>query len=261
MRRADPLVTGVLADLARGLSALEVEFCVIGALVPELLLDAPPRRMTKDADVTVFVDTFDDFDRVKRGLEPFGFTPTGLSHRLTHRDGGWVDLLPYSRSLAPNGRLQISPEATLNVAGFEALVPNAIPAPIASGVTVPVAPVPLYVLLKLVAYGDRKERKDLASVLHCLRHYREDADARYGLEHEGELVSFECTSAYPLGLDARPFVPSVATSIRQLLDQFDSPDAAIVGLVATEDRRVLIEDADRLEVFDLFRWFRLATAL
>jgi len=261
MKRADPLVTGVLTDLARGLRALEVDFCVIGALVPELLLDAPPRRMTKDADVTVFVDTFDDFERVKRGLEPFGFTATGLPHRLTHGDGGWVDLLPYSRSLAPNGRLQMSPQATLNVAGFEELVPNAILVSITPEVTLPVAPVPLYVLLKLVAYGDRKERKDLASVLHCLRHYREDDDARYGLEHEGELVPFEFTAAYLLGLDARPFAASVATSIRQLLGQFDSSDAAIVGLVATEDRRVLIEDADRLEVFDLFRWFRLAAGL
>ena len=57
MTRADPLVTGVLADLARGLRALEVEFCVIGALVPELLLDVAPRRMTKDADVTVLVES------------------------------------------------------------------------------------------------------------------------------------------------------------------------------------------------------------
>ncbi len=149
----------------------------------------------------------------------------------------------------------------MNVAGFDALVPNAIAVTIAPGVTLPVAPVPLYVLLKLVAYGDRKERKDLASVLHCLRHYREDDDARYGLEHEGELVPFEFTSAYLLGLDARPFVPSVAASVRPLLDRFDSPDAAIVGLVASEDRRVLVEDADRLEVFELFRWFRLAAGL
>ncbi len=96
MKRADPLVTGVLADLARGLRALKVDFCVIGALVPELLLDAPPRRMTKDADVTVSVDTFDDFERVTRGLEPFGFTPTGLPHRLTHRE---AVALPMGRAI------------------------------------------------------------------------------------------------------------------------------------------------------------------
>ena len=149
----------------------------------------------------------------------------------------------------------------MNVAGFEALVPNAVPATIAPGVTIPVAPVPLYVLLKLVAYADRLECKDLASVLHCLRHYREDDDARYGLEHEGELVPFEFTPACLLGLDARRFVASLAMSIRPLLDRLDSPDAVIVGLVATEDRRVLIEDADRLEVFEFFRWFRLSAGL
>jgi predicted nucleotidyltransferase len=261
MRRTDPLITGVLADLARGLRALEVEFCVIGALVPELLLNVAPRRMTKDADATVLVDTLADFERVKRGLGQYGFALTAVPHRLTHRDGGWVDLLPYSRALAPNSRLRISPEATLNVSGFEALVPNAVPATIAPGVTIPVAPVPLYVLLKLVAYADRLERKDLASVLHCLRHYREDDDARYGLEHEGELVPFEFTPACLLGLDARRFVASLATSIRPLLDRFDSPDAVIVGLVATEERRVLIEDADRIEVFEFFRWFRLSAGL
>jgi len=72
MNRADPLVTGVLADLARGLRALEVEFCVIDGLVPELLLDEPPRRMTNDADVSVLVHTLADFGRVRQGLEPFG---------------------------------------------------------------------------------------------------------------------------------------------------------------------------------------------
>ena len=60
-------------------------------------------------------------------------------------------------------------------------------------------------------------------MLHCLRHYREDDDARYGLEHEGELVPFEFTSAYLLGLDAasvrtvgRGVNSSAARPVRQL---------------------------------------------
>lgn len=261
MRRGDPLVTGVLAHLARGLRALDVDFCIIGALVAEFLLDVPPRRMTKDADVTVLVHTLADFERVKHELAQFGFTPTRLPFRLTHRDGGWVDLLPYSTALAPTGHLEISPGLTFNMAGFEELVPSAIQVSIAPGVTVPVAPLPLYVLLKLVAYGDRKERKDLASVLHCLRHYREDDDGRYGLEHDGNLVPYEYTCSYLLGQDGRSFSASVAGSVRPVLDQFDTPDAAIVGFVAHEDGRVLIEDQDRVEIFELFRWFRLAAGV
>jgi len=84
----------------------------------------------------------------------------------------------------------MSPGLTLNMAGFEELGPNAIPLSVAHGVTVPVAPLPLDVLLKLVAYGDRKERKDLGSVPHCLRHYAEDDNRRHGLEHEGKCVPY-----------------------------------------------------------------------
>jgi len=98
--------------------------------------------------VTVLVHTLADFERVKQELGQFGFAPTGLPYRLTHRDGGWVDLLPYSRALAPTGHLEMSPGLTLNMAGFEELAPNAIPVSVAPGVTVPVAPIPLYVLLK-----------------------------------------------------------------------------------------------------------------
>jgi predicted nucleotidyltransferase len=261
MTAVDPIVVSALSDLARGLRALRVRFCVIGALVPEVLLGAPPRRRTNDADATVIVDSLEDFDRLKKQLGEFDFDLTERPYRLTHRKGGWVDLIPYGPTLTPSGHLELSEEVTFNLAGFDMVMPNAVDVAIGPNLVVPMVPVALYVLLKLVAYADRKERKDLAGVLHCLRHYREDDDARYGLEHEGELVPFEFTSAYLLGLDARPHVPSVATSIRQLLDQFDSPDAAIVGLVASEDRRVLVEDADRLEVFDLFRWFRLAAAL
>jgi predicted nucleotidyltransferase len=254
-------VVSALSDLARGLRALRVRFCVIGALVPEVLLEAPPRRRTNDADATVIMDSLEDFDRLKKQLGEFGFGPTERPYRLTHRKGGWVDLIPYGTTLKSSGHLELTEEVTFNLAGFDMVMPNAVDVSIGPDLVVPMVPVALYVLLKLVAYVDRRERKDLASVLHCLRHYREDDDARYGLEHENELVPFECTSAYLLGQDARPFAPAVAASVRRLLDQFDTPDAAIVGLVASEDRRVLIEDADRLEVFDLFRWFRAAAGL
>jgi predicted nucleotidyltransferase len=261
MGRSDPFVTGVLADLARGLRALDVDFCLIGALVPEFLLEASSRRMTNDADVTVSVRTLAEFEQVKQGLASFGFSATRRPYRLTHRDGGWVDLLPYSKALAPTGHLEMSPGLTFNMAGFDELEGSAVSVSIAPGLTLPAAPLPLYTLLKLVAYGDRKARKDLGSVLHCLRHYREDDDARYGLEHDGTLVPYEYTGAYLLGLDGRRFIGSVVGPVRTVLDKFDSPDAAVVGLLAHEDGRVLVEDGHRAEVFELFRWFRLAAGV
>ena len=261
MMRVDTLVVAVLFDLARGLRALEIDFCIIGALVPELLLGVTPRRLTNDADATVVLDSLADFERLKDRLAEFWFVPTRLPYRLTHRDGGWVDLLPYSKTLVPTGRLDLARDLSFNMAGFDQVVPNAVQVSIAPGLTVPMVPLPLYVLLKLVAYGDRKEPKDLTSVLHCLRHYAEGDDRRYGLDHNGEAVTFEHTCAYLLGHDGRRFCDrSVAHSVGIVLDRFDSPDAVIVSTVAREDGRVLVGDEDRTEIFELFRWFRLGAA-
>ena len=60
MASLDPLVASILTDLVRGLRTLDVPFCLIGALVPELLLGVPPRRRTNDADVTVVVSSLAD---------------------------------------------------------------------------------------------------------------------------------------------------------------------------------------------------------
>ena len=67
-----------------------------------------------------------------------------------------MDLLPFSDSIAPDGRLQLEEGFVLNMAGFGHVVPNAIPTEIEGGPTLPLAPLPLYALLKLVAFSDRK---------------------------------------------------------------------------------------------------------
>ena len=53
MPRIEPKLVPVVVDLERGFRQLGVPFGVVGALVPELLLDARPARMTNDADVMV----------------------------------------------------------------------------------------------------------------------------------------------------------------------------------------------------------------
>ena len=52
MPRIEPGLVPVVTDLERGLRELSIPFAVVGALVPELLLDVRPARMTNNADVT-----------------------------------------------------------------------------------------------------------------------------------------------------------------------------------------------------------------
>lgn len=258
MARIDPALIPVLTDQARRLRELDVTFCIIGALVPELLLDSGSNQMTNDADVTVVVDSLEEFNRLKSRLVDFEFVETAVPHRLQHQHSGLVDVLPYSTLLSPNGTLELQEGRVLNMAGFQYVVPNAVPVSVTHDLIVPVTPVPLYVLLKLVAFGDRRAPKDLASVHHCLRHYLEVDDRRYGLDHADEGVPFEYTCAYLLGKDSRQFLdPAVAAAARAVLDKFDSADAAVVGMIARESGRWLLEPQYRAEVFQLFRWFRL----
>lgn len=262
MARIDPAFIPVLSDLARGLRELEVPYCIIGALVPELLLDSGSGRMTNDADVTVVVDGLGEFNRLKSRLADFGFAETRAPHRLQHRDGGLVDVLPFSVRLVPDGTLKLKDDFVLNMAGFQHVVPNAVPISLTPDLIVPVTPMPLYVLLKLVAFGDRRAPKDLASVHHCLRHYLEDDDRRYGLDYAGEGVPFEYTCAYLLGADCRRFLdPAITAAARAVLDRFESADAGVVGIILRESGRHLPEPASLDEVFQLFRWFRLGAGL
>lgn len=258
MARIDSALIPVLTDLARGLRELDVPFCIIGALVPELLLDSGSGRMTNDADVTVVVGGLEEFDRLKQSLVDFKFMETGAPHRLRHRDGGLVDVLPFSADLAPDGRLELQQDLVMNMTGFQYVVPNAVPVSITPDLVVPVTPVPLYILLKLAAFGDRKAPKDLASVHHCLRHYLEGDDRRYGLDHAGEGVPFEYTCAYLLGQDCQRFLdPAVTVAAHAVLDRFESTDAGVVRMILRESGHHLPEPTLLNEVFKRFRWFRL----
>ena len=212
-------------------------------------------------DVAVVVETLEDFEQLKGRLADYGFTRARPPHRLDHRHGGWVDILPFNEAFARDG-LELEEGVILNMAGFSHVVPNVVRIPIQGGPTLPVAPLPLHVLLKLVAFSDRAQPKDLASVRHCLEHYLEDDIRRYGVDHDGEGVPYEYTGAYLVGVEARPFLDeSVSETVTTVLDRFDDPEATVVGVVAGEMGGIIVEDEHRLEIFDLFRWYRLGTGL
>lgn len=262
MPRIEPALVAAVSDLARGLRELGVPFGIVGALVPELLLDARPARMTNDADVAVVVASLTEFESLKDRLADYGFARTRLPHRMQHHSGSLVDMLPFSESIAPEGRLQLQDGFVINMAGFRHVVSNAVATAIDDGPTLPLAPLPLYVLLKLVAFDDRRASKDLAGVFHCLQHYLEDDERRYGAEHDGKGVPYEYTGAYLLGVDGRRFLDAeLAGTVVKVLDRFSDADADVVGLVARERGRIVPTDDERAIIFEYFRWFRFGAGL
>lgn len=257
MRRIEPALVAVLTDLERGLRELRVPFGIVGALVPELLLDARPARLTNDADIVVVSQSVQEFETLKDHLAPYGFTRTSLPYRMRHSTGGLLDMLPYSESIAPDGRLQLQDDQVLNMAGFRHAITSAVSTAIDGSLSVPVIPLPLYALLKLVAFNDRRAPKDLSGVLHCLEHYLEDGDRRYQVEFEGAGVPYDYGCAYLLGLDSRDFVDAdVRTALQSVLKGFDGPDAPLVGTAGAERGVHRLNDEQRTRVFECFRWYR-----
>jgi predicted nucleotidyltransferase len=135
--------------------------------------------------------------------------------------------------------------------GFDRVAEAALEVTLDSDERIPVVSVPVYVLLKLVAFTDRKLPKDVRGVLHCLRHYAEDDDRRFGLEHQGALVPYEYGSAYLLACDARPFMDE---ELQQLLAPL--LEALIPDEADSDDWRYR-EKEDRAYL----RWFRAGLGL
>jgi predicted nucleotidyltransferase len=255
MPNLDPALEPVLTALVQRLRELDIPFCIIGALVPALLLDTVPDLRTNDADAVVTVSDLAAFETVKRGLAFNGFAGTADPHRLAYRDGKRVDLLPYSRELAPGGTLRLSPDRVLNMLGFEHVVEAAIWVTLDSGLEVPVVPLPLYALLKLVAYTDRRARKDLDAVEHVLRHYADDDDRRWGLEHEEKLVDYDYGPAYLLGMDGARFIElDLIATIQPLIVSLSDGSRGSPGPQSGDD-----EWRPRRE--DLFLWYRRGLGL
>jgi predicted nucleotidyltransferase len=258
MRPLDPSLLETVTLLIDGLEHAGVRYCLIGALVPELLLKTPPPRLTNDADAVVTVETLEDFERIKSVLElkPYGFTRTREPFRM-ERGAGKVDLLPYSETLAPDGLLRIPPSTPYNMLGFDKIHRAQTRATIGAGRMVPLVTIPLYVLLKIVAYSDRREPRDPAGVLHCLLLYEEDADRLYGVEHDGVLIDFDVAGAYLLGLDGRALLDMpLATTIGPILTELSDPESPLGFQTVREYRGGISNERLRAHTARLFRTYQ-----
>lgn len=257
-RPLDPTLLETVIALVDGLDHANVRYCLIGALVPELLLKTPPARLTNDADAVVQVETLEDFDRVKRVLEldRYGFSRTRGPFRM-ERGAGKVDVLPYSETLAPDGLLRIPPSTPYNMLGFDRVHTSQTAVQLSSGRMVPLVTISLYALLKIVAYSDRSEPRDLAGVLHCLLFYEEDSERLYGVEHDGALIDFDLAAAYLLGLDGRPLIDApLAHVVTPILVQLSDPESSLGFQTVHEYRRGPFDDRWRSRTARLFRAYR-----
>jgi predicted nucleotidyltransferase len=236
----DQELHAALARIVRTLEASERGYCVIGALVPRLLMITPPTQRTRDVDVVVAATSLNDVEELTRTLLSAGYSSVAPPVRFRDESGVQVDVIPFGDALVSDDRLVLPGETVLRTEGLRQALAHAVRLDLAPGLQVAVAPLPLYAMLKLSAYADRRKAKDLNGFLHCARYY-EDVEAgerRYGLEHQGSLVPLESGGAFLLGLDGVLYQSrELHDKLWRLLGSFQNDEASGLGEAARDAGR------------------------
>ena len=188
----DARIVEALRVLAAVVAAEGIDLVVIGAAVPLVLLDLrhgrpAGGRETRDVDVVVRVDSWEDFGRLRDNLLARGFRPVPtVPHRLLFgpdEHHAEVDLLPWSDRLAPDGTLRWpGSDVHMSTLGFAEAFACARPEPLANDLALPMVTLPASALLKLIAYRDRPADRalDLVDLVYYFERYEDDREGPGG---------------------------------------------------------------------------------
>lgn len=251
-------------------SSLKLDIVLVGALMaeftPEMGADYPRFRRTNDADFAVYVRDWPTYEKLREELSKREFKPNPkIEHRL-HRRTAMVDLIPYGAQIAPGGALAWPQSGfVMIVTGFEEACAAARKAASADGLELPVVTVPGFVLLKMIAYLERKAKRDASfkddarDIGYWLHNYaggtddgrRFDLAKTPGMRHE----EYETAGAVLLGMGVGALASAEASAhVDHFLSESEdvySPffDALAAGSLEEEAERRRNEGVALLKAF------------
>ena len=184
----------------------DTRFCLIGASALACQIDLP--RRTDDLDISVSV-SFDELAARLSRLERWKRN-SKKEHEWLSPAGIKVDVLPAGPTLLAAGEL-VWPGtgARMNLTGLRLAFEKGITFEFEPGLSIPVAPVAVIAVLKMISYLDRPEERerDLHDLAYILEdHVLPDDERRFAPEVLEARVGFEHASAYLLGYDLRRLV-------------------------------------------------------
>ncbi|MFT0172288.1 nucleotidyl transferase AbiEii/AbiGii toxin family protein [Paraburkholderia mimosarum] len=185
-RPVHPLTIALLADVTHACETLGAQFVLAGASARDIQLwhihgiKAPVA--TRDVDIAVCAVSWDVHHRLVETLLASGHfqRDAKAQQKLIFRREGdefgvELDLVPFGPLEAPAGEIAWPPDGdtVMTVLGFQEAVDTAQLVEIGEGLVVPVVSIPAFVLLKLMAWKDRRTIKntDASDLLFVLRNY------------------------------------------------------------------------------------------
>jgi predicted nucleotidyltransferase len=237
-RPVDTLTLQILKLLDGLLRREGIPYMLVGASARDLLLHHvyghAVTRATYDLDYAILVDSWKQFNAVKHLILTIeGFTDKGRNpQRLYYRPpnaqfDAIIDTIPFGELEKPDRTIAWPPNAdiVMNVAAFTDVFASSIVIEIEPGLSIPVPSLAGLVILKLFAWLDRRNAKDVQDIRRLLETYTDagNVDRLYDEKpNELELLGFDTVlaGAYLLGEDAQRIAdPQLLTNLRKVLDQ------------------------------------------
>jgi predicted nucleotidyltransferase len=219
-RPVDPVTREILQIVDRTLESAEIPYMLVGATARDLLLHhvhgLQITRATYDLDFAILVSSWDHFTKAKRlllsipGFEDkqravgrIYYMAPGMTFRTV------IDVIPFGELETPDGTIEWPPDAgtVMNVAAFADVFNNTVKVQIEPGIIIPVSPLAGLMILKLFAWLDRRDDKDISDLLRLMETYADAGNQdRLFEEEEEELgrLGFDAilAGAFLLGKDA-----------------------------------------------------------
>ncbi|MBD2390155.1 nucleotidyl transferase AbiEii/AbiGii toxin family protein [Aphanizomenon flos-aquae NRERC-008] len=176
-----------LTDFKSIIDSLEVPMLLIGAQARILIFDSQYQvqgRATKDWDVAVQLDNWDRYNLLisimTTGQNPL-FKKTKVIHKFIHIETELeVDVIPFGDISKPNQEINWPDGNQMNILGLEEAFANT-EIIIIDNLEIRVADIDAFIALKLLAWNNRREKKDLKDIITVLRKSpnEEDQDRVY----------------------------------------------------------------------------------
>ena len=264
----DPKAVEALRILSRVLSQEGRRFVLIGATVPQIVLDfrgtpGPGSRETRDIDVVAEMHGWEDFARIRERLLQEGFRQGRVAHELWLEEVR-IDLIPFGPGIVQEDKLAWPyGDSIMTACGFEEALECARDEQVAGDFTVPVVTIPGLVLLKIVSYLDRPEKRarDLIDIVYCFEEYEAapGQSRRFdhaGTEVDGEAVTFEEAGAFLLGMEVAVLAkPKSVEIVRRFLSTIPDGFARPVSQILSEEKRLVDTEKRHSVLYRLFRVF------
>jgi predicted nucleotidyltransferase len=199
----------------------KIRYMLVGATARDLLLyhvfGHAMTRATYDLDFAILVDSWEQFAIVKQMfLDIPGFTNKGRNaQRLYYQPTGAsfgtiIDIIPFGKLETVERTIAWPPDAdvVMNVAAFSDVFENSLRVQVRPDLVIPVASLPGLFVLKLFAWLDRHEGRDVQDIRRLIETYTDAGNVNrlYGEEaDELERVGFDpiLAGAFLLGKDAQ----------------------------------------------------------